>query len=324
MSEKYTEMEKALMEGGHSVDYKSDWPFVKEAEKPFSFLKDLHESRMTRNENNAKVLTYTDCCERAYLSMLILQLFRNYPKYLGIASVYAKRTEQRDYNTFRTNATDLYNFMYYVNGSDKALEKLKDPISAKSLANKTYVPLTDFYRFIVRLKNSSPVQVNDQEVFIKFESALKITNSDYKSIRRDVFNWKRLSDTDRKKLTTRLLLATRAKLRSSDLIDDLEALANEKNLETSTVVDNEPTVSVPDITVTAEDLVVYRLLVGSKNMAMAKKFLELAKDGKSIPQQMVQAYLPVIELVDDIVKAGPAYVQMLRQLQNRAKKSSKK
>jgi hypothetical protein len=35
----------------------------------------------------------------------------------------------------------------------------------------------------------------------------------------------------------------------------------------------------------------------------------------------VQAYLPAIEMIDDIVKAGPGYIQMLRALQNRAKKA---
>jgi len=34
----------------------------------------------------------------------------------------------------------------------------------------------------------------------------------------------------------------------------------------------------------------------------------------------VQAYLPAIEMLDDIVQAGPAFVQQLRALQKRAKK----
>ena len=78
---------------------------------------------------------------------------------------------------------------------------------------------------------------------------------------------------------------------------------------------------MPDIEVTGKDLAGYRYLVGSKNLMMTKKFLELAKDGKSIPPQMVQAYLPAITMIDNIVKAGPGFVQMLRTLENRAKKT---
>jgi hypothetical protein len=35
---------------------------------------------------------------------------------------------------------------------------------------------------------------------------------------------------------------------------------------------------------------------------------------------MNQAYLPAIKMVDDIVQGGPAYVQQLRALHQRAKR----
>lgn len=324
MSDKHTEMEKPLMEGGHSVeDYTTECPFVKEQES-FSFLKELSEARMTRNESNTRVLTYTDCCERAYLSMLILQLMRYYPKYEGISAAYAKRTDDPEFKMFKSFKTDLYNFIYFITGDSRAFKKLKDPESALRLSQRTFFPRLHFNRFISRLKNASAPKRNDQEALLKIESGLRITNSDYKSIRRALFSWDKLDRTQRKNVTTRLLFAARAKLRNSDLIDDLEALAASKDLENNTLPDTEPKVSVPDVTVTAQDMNLYRFLVGTDNMVMAKKFLELAKDGKSIPRQFVAAYLPAIEAIDDIVKAGPGYVQMLRQLQNRAKKSYKK
>ena len=42
------------------------------------FMQDLQEARMTRNENNQRVLTYTDCCERLYLSLLVVDLLRRF------------------------------------------------------------------------------------------------------------------------------------------------------------------------------------------------------------------------------------------------------
>lgn len=71
--------------------------------------------------------------------------------------------------------------------------------------------------------------------------------------------------------------------------------------------------------VEARDLALYRLLTGSKDLMLIKKFLDLAQEGKSIPSTMVKAYQPVIELIDDIVTAGPAYVQLLKVLRKRAK-----
>ena len=74
---------------------------------------------------------------------------------------------------------------------------------------------------------------------------------------------------------------------------------------------------------------IYLLVALAVNPANAQtnyndKFLELAKDGKSVPSNLVQAYLPAIQTLDNIVKSGPAFIQMLRVLENRAKNSTKK
>jgi hypothetical protein len=72
--------------------------------------------------------------------------------------------------------------------------------------------------------------------------------------------------------------------------------------------------------VEARDLLLYRMIVGQSNMMLTKKFLELALNGKSVPGSMVKGYLPALKMLDDIVTAGPGYVQMLRLLHQRAKK----
>jgi len=74
--------------------------------------------------------------------------------------------------------------------------------------------------------------------------------------------------------------------------------------------------------VEARDLLLYRMIVGQSNMMLTKKFLELALNGKSVPGSMVKGYLPALKMLDDIVTAGPGYVQMLRLLHQRAKKGS--
>ena len=129
---------------------------------------------------------------------------------------------------------------------------------------------------------------------------------------------------DKKKVVTKLLLATRAKLRNSDLIPHLEELAAQRDLETGQVADNEPTISTPDaLPTTNKDLMFYRYIVGPRNLVGTKKFLDMAKQGKSVPSPFVQAYLPAIQMLDDIVKAGPGYITMLRALQKRAKMNTK-
>ena len=283
------------------------------------FIKELHEARMTRNANNQRVLTYTDCCERLYLSLLVLELLDKFPSHKAKAKAYAKLTATHDnYKHFRMSGTDLYNFIHFVTGDDVALGKLKNPGSALATRKTTTLPTMAVNRYITTVGNNT--NKNASQTFIKVESSLRITNTDYKAIRRGLFNLSNMTPIEIKKLVTRLLIASRAKLRSSDIITYLEALASDKNLEVSGVADNEPTVSVPDISTTGRDLQMYRYFVGTENLQLTKKFLELAKAGKPIPAQMVQAYLPAIKMLDDIVKAGPSFVSAVRNTHNRAKK----
>ena len=289
------------------------------------FIKELHEARMTRNASGLKALTYTDCCERAYLTMLILEVLRRFPTTTAFAHGYAKNTSGYDsYKHFRMGGTDLYNFMYFIVGDSDAQNKLKDPGAAQKRREATQFPVMAFNRYVSNMARGFAVNKSDEQFFMRMESILKITNADYKAIRRNIFSFSVISTPVKKQTITRLLLAARAKLRSSDIIKYLEELSAQRDLETYKVTDPEPKISMPDIDVTGKDLAGYRYLVGAKNLMMTKKFLELAKDGKSIPPQMVQAYMPAITMIDNIVKAGPSFVQLLRTLENRAKKTPNK
>ena len=313
MTEKYTAAQWAEIEGGHEV--------TPSKEEPFSFLRDLHESRMTKDNGNAKKLTYTDCGERMYLTLLALETMRQYPDFKAYVQRYCKKTAGFElYKMYRIMGTDLYNFIYFLVGDSKAQDKLKDPDSAKRMRANTKLPTAAINRYINALaQGKTPTQVNS--MFMAIESAIKVTNSDYKAIRRNLANFARLTKAEKRLISTRLIFAVRAKLRSSDIIEDFEKFAAVKNLEKASVIDPEPTVSTPDLSTTGAELALYRYLVGDKNLALTKKFLEQAKDGKAASANMVQAYMPAIKMIDDIVQAGPAAVQQLRALHKRAKRS---
>ena len=66
----------------------------------------------------------------------------------------------------------------------------------------------------------------------------------------------------------------------------------------------------------------YGYLVGLENAMRATKFVELAEDGRSVPSTLVQGYMPIIEMVEDIVNGGTAYIQQLKLLHKRAKNNS--
>lgn len=285
------------------------------------FIKDIHEARMTKTDGgSAKKLTYTDCCERAYLLILAIEAMRNYSEYSDNIRRYCKKTSGFDtFRFYRIMGTDLYNFLYFIAGDESAQDKLKDPEAAKRMARTIKAPVSQINRYITSLANgSSPSNVG--KMLIDMEQAFKIVNTDYKYVRRGLANYNKLTRQEKRVIITRLIYAVRAKLRSSDIIDDFEKFAAIKNLEKTNVSDPEPTISTPDISTDPASIALYRYIVGAENLAQTKRFLDFAKNGQSVSASMLQSYLPAIKMLDDIVQAGPAYVQNLRALHKRAKK----
>jgi len=285
------------------------------------FLQELEEARMTRNDQNMKVLTYADCCERLYLTLLVLDLMKNFPKATASVRDYSRKSLDIRYERFKISGTDLYNFIYFVTGDERAIGKLKDPGAAMRSRASTILPVDRIKSYLQQL--SSGTFSSSSQLFIKLERVLNIENTDYKSVRRSIGNWNSLDIQAKKSIATRLLYAVRAKLRSSDIIDDYEKHIVLKDLESELVPDNEPVFSKPDVSAASRDYMFYRYLVGTENIMLVKGFLELAAAGKPIPSNMVKAYLPAIKALDDVVRAGPSYISMFRSIQNRAKKTLK-
>ena len=311
MTERFTAAQWAEIEGGHEM--------TPDKSEPMSFLKDLHEARMTKDNGPSRKLSYADCGERMYLTLLALETMRQYPEYKGIVQRHCKKTSGFElYKYYRIMGTDLYNFLYFLVGSQ---DKLKDPESARATAKavKRKIPIMDINRHIQALgRGAEPTLVT--KMFLGIESSLNITNADYKMIRRGLQDYPKLTKADKERLVTRLIFAVRAKLRSSDIIDDFEKFAAIKNLETPFVQDPEPTISTPDISTATQDFALYRYLVGADKLGLTKQFLNNMKDGRATSANMNQAYLPAVKMVDDIVSGGPAYVQQLRALHSRAKR----
>lgn len=287
------------------------------------FIKDLQEARMTRNSDNQRMLTYTDCKERAYLIILMLQLMRHYKSHRNAAAAYAYKTVMyREYTRFRVDGSDLYNLFYFITGDDLALDKLKDADAAKELRKHTHISVGKLNGYLRSLGASNGPSDADIVAIFQLEQELKISNNHYKEIRRRLGDYSTASERERKETVTRLLFAGRAKLSDSDFLHIFTALAQDKNLEDFTKTDPEIDISTPDI-VSIDQIVNYRFLVPVTYLPYIAKFLENARARRTVVAQFVQAYLPIVLMLDDIVKAGPAYVAQLKELHKRAKRSLK-
>lgn len=70
-------------------------------------------------------------------------------------------------------------------------------------------------------------------------------------------------------------------------------------------------------------LALYGYLVGIENVLKARNFVRSAESGNSIPKSYVEGYMPIIDMIEDIVAAGPGYIQQLKLVHKRAKQANK-
>lgn len=57
-----------------------------------------------------------------------------------------------------------------------------------------------------------------------------------------------------------------------------------------------------------------RLLVGSQNFAMARRAMEMARNGQSVPASLMKGFMPILEKLDKFIKGGAGAVQRLNTL----------
>ena len=279
---------------------------------PAPFLQYLVEARAVRRPGDLERHTYQEICEKVYLSFLALALLKNFSQTLGWAKRYSQEALTfGDFTKVRGTANDLHNMLAVVDGEERVIEKLANSKQAKALRQRTHVPTMAVKRYLRTFKD-------DYQFLTQMERSLSIANSDYSNLRRTISDFKNLDSGRRKIAVTRLLQALRAKLRNTDITKKVEEFSNKQNFELDDVVDAETKSQAP--TMTGDQLNAYRLLVGSANIRRAKMAVDMAKQGKSLPSNIVSSYLPIMNMIDDIANGGFTYVRLLKSIHDRAKK----
>ena len=65
----------------------------------------------------------------------------------------------------------------------------------------------------------------------------------------------------------------------------------------------------------AREQAALRLLVGNQNFSMAKRALEMAKSGQSVPAALMKGFMPVIEKLDTFIRGGASAVTRFKNLE---------
>lgn len=276
------------------------------------FLQYVSEGRVVRRQSDLQRYTFQEITERIYLAFLTLTLLQNFKQTQGFVQNYARDT--LTYGTFdrvRTTSNDLHNMLAVVAGDPEITKKLANKNVAMALRQRQTVPVLALRRYLRDFKNAFGFLTS-------LERSLGITNMDYKNLRRAIADYPALDNKRKKVTTTRLLQALKAKLSGTDLQRKAQEFADKQKLELDDVIDAERT--VPGAEITPDEFTGYRLLTGAGNVRRAKIAADLVKQGKAVPAPVMQAYSPIIRMVDDIVKGGYTFVKLFQNIHQRAKK----
>lgn len=275
------------------------------------FLQYVSEGRVVRRQSDLQRYTFQEITERIYLAFLTLTLLRNFKQTEGFVKTYAGNTLA--YGTFdrvRSTSNDLHNMLAVVAGDPEITKKLANKNAAMALRQRQTVPVLAIRRYLRDFRNSYQFLTN-------LESSLGIGNIDYKNLRRAISDYPNLDGKRKQVTTTRLLQALKAKLSGTDLQRKAQEFADKQKLELDNVIDAERT--VPGADLTPDEMTGYRVLVGASNVRRAKVAADMIKQGKAVPAPVMQAYAPVIKMIDDIVKGGYTFVRLLQTIHERAK-----
>ena len=284
----------------------------------FQFIDYITEGKMIRNSDGVSRLSFTDAADLVLLYFLALHVMRHYPSRRFVQTYSDEVLKWQNWDYFRSSANDFYGLLNIVNGDEKIVEKLSNPKAAMLLRKRTHFPTLTAKRLLRSFSKDAP-SIMDANDLLRIDNSLP--NSKYGSLRRRIANYAKLTPQDRRRAVTELEMALKARGRNSDIVDYYILFVKDYDLESTQVKDTEPTVSVADpIPADTKDIQMLRMLgVPNKDLPFAYKVLNMTTRGLGIPPRFAQAYAPVMRIINDIIKAGPGYVNLLKQVHNRAR-----
>ena len=276
------------------------------------FLQYVSEGRVVRRQSDLQRYTFQEITERIYLSFLTLTLLKNFDQTAGFVKTYANQTlAYGSFDRVRSTSNDLSNMLAVVAGDTNIVQKLANKNAAMALRQRQAVPVLAIRRYLRSFTDA-------YSFLTQLETSLRISNLDYKNLRRAISDYQNLDGRRKKATTTRLLQALKSKLSGTDLQRKAQEFADKQKLELDNVIDAERT--TPGTDLTPDEMSAYRLLVGASNVRRAKVAVDMVRQGKAVPAPILSAYAPIMKMIDDIAKGGYTFVRLLQSIHDRAKK----
>lgn len=208
--------------------------------KSFDFISGLTESRMIRSLSAMRHLDGRDIADFTFLYLLSLEILRH--ENVGVASQYAAQTlRAQNFNTFFGAANDLYVLLHVLVGANNqaARKNLGDQPASDALLQTLMVRPLSVKNYLRSIALGQYQPAKSRQFFLEIEGHLKISTSNYRSVRRLVVNWPTLGQRDKELAMTRLLQAFRVRMPRAEIRGTLEGVAKAKKLEIKNVANPE-------------------------------------------------------------------------------------
>ena len=225
MEQKYTALQYAQMSGGHPIEEEKTSP-------TFGFIGELNESKMFRTRQQLESSDIRKNLDFAFLNLLTLHTMYQDYNTAPQAQAYAKRTLQAgggQFKNYKTNGTDLYQALH-------AISTGKGMVSDKSAiqAGKIQLPELKIRQYLTQMAAGREI-IGPQNFFMQLERGMDIQNSNYRSVRRIVSNWKGSDTAQRGLASTRLLQYYRTNAIKSELYPTFQKMTRNNGLEIKNV-----------------------------------------------------------------------------------------
>ena len=182
------------------------------------FLQYVNEARVVRRPNDLQRYTFPDIQERIYLSFLALSLLHSNRNTESWARSYADQTlTYGGFDAVRSSANDLHNLLAVIDGRADIVKKLRNPNQAEALRQRNTLPTLAVKRYLRKLED-------DYRFLAQLESNLKITNAEYRQLRRAVCDYKQLDSASKSKTVKKLLNLAQSLLPGTDITRKLKEI----------------------------------------------------------------------------------------------------
>jgi hypothetical protein len=182
----------------------------------FEFIANLSESLLFSSKTAVESYKEKELAEIAYLSIITLRILLWSDEFKDVAKSYCKRTTHgSDFESWRTDATDLYAAMYgLVNDSDRY-----------ELCSKKV------WLWLHKASQGHLSHNKSDELFVKLDYYFHINNESMRAVRRLAMEFYKLNRTEQKLCITRLIQLLRHRALKSELFKELKEYASTHNYE---------------------------------------------------------------------------------------------